>query len=73
MSAEALIRVAIFVLGAVAAMAISAFSDASDARKAFIESLRGPTERQKLETLCIEGNENACRVYEVRFGQRCIL
>ena len=32
-----------------------------------------PATREQLESLCIAGNANACKVYEVRYKQRCIL
>lgn len=32
-----------------------------------------PATREQLESLCIAGNANACKLYQVRYEQRCIL
>lgn len=73
MSAETLVRVVCFGIGAAFAMMISAGMGSSEARDEFFNSLSGPTAQEKIETLCIEGNANACKVYEVRFGKSCLL
>ena len=32
-----------------------------------------PATREQLESLCVAGNANACKLYQVRYEQRCIL
>lgn len=32
-----------------------------------------PATREQLESLCIAGNANACKLYQVRYEERCIL
>lgn len=60
-------------LGAMLVMIIWSYSDVREAEKNLFDFLSEPTEEQKIQALCIEGNANACKVYEVRFSRKCLL
>lgn len=69
---DALVMVICASVGFCLAMAIANWTGLSDSLEKALNQPQ-PVTSQQLEDLCISGNANACKVYEVRYEKRCIL